>query len=300
MADVRDLLAGTAAEFERCLAALPAGAGPWPTPNDEWDVTALAAHVVDEQWWAPGLLAGRALEDVAGGIPADPLGADPVAACATATRAMLDAAAGVGLDDTVQLSFGPTPAEEYLHQLAADHLVHAWDLARATGGDERLDATLVEQVATWFADREDLYRAGGVIGPAVAVAGDDAQDRLLGAFGRDPSPDDPLAVLVRFNDAFGRQDVDGIMAAMTDDCVFEDTTPPDGGRHEGQAAVRAAWEALFSANPDGVFTTESARVAGTSATYRWVYDWGGGHVRGVDVFRVADGKVAEKLSYVKG
>ena len=25
-----------------------------------------------------------------------------------------------------------------------------------------------------------------------------------------------------------------------------------------------------------------------------------GHVRGVDVFRVRDGKVAEKLSYVKG
>ena len=38
---------------------------------------------------------------------------------------------------------------------------------------------------------------------------------------------------------------------------------------------------------------------------RWRYDWtnadsGRGHVRGVDVFRVRDGKVAEKLSYVKG
>jgi len=300
MTDVRDLLAATAAEFEQRLASLPEGSGPWPTPNDDWDVTALSAHVVDEQHWVPGLLAGRALDEVAPDIPADPLGADPVAACRAATRAMVDAAAGVALDATVHLSFGPTPAEEYLHQVAADHLVHAWDLARATGGDERLDPALVDQVAAWFADREDLYRAGGVIGPAVAVTGDDPQDRLLGAFGRDPSPDDPLAALVRFNDAFGRQDVDGIMAAMTEDCVFEDTSPPDGGRHEGQAAVRAAWEALFAANPDGVFTTEAARVAGSTATYRWVYDWGGGHVRGVDVFRVADGKVAEKLSYVKG
>ena len=33
---------------------------------------------------------------------------------------------------------------------------------------------------------------------------------------------------------------------------------------------------------------------------RWRYEWDGGHVRGVDVFRVRDGKVAEKLSYVKG
>jgi hypothetical protein len=33
---------------------------------------------------------------------------------------------------------------------------------------------------------------------------------------------------------------------------------------------------------------------------RWRYRWDGGHVRGVDVFRVRDGRVAEKCSYVKG
>jgi hypothetical protein len=33
---------------------------------------------------------------------------------------------------------------------------------------------------------------------------------------------------------------------------------------------------------------------------RWRYAWGDGHVRGVDVFRVRGGLVAEKLSYVKG
>ena len=36
----------------------------------------------------------------------------------------------------------------------------------------------------------------------------------------------------RFNDAFNRHDVDGIMSAMTHDCVFENTwPPPDGERH---------------------------------------------------------------------
>ena len=43
------------------------------------------------------------------------------------------------------------------------------------------------------------------------------------------------------------------MAAMTPDCVFEDTAPPDGGRHGGADAVRAAWTTLFGASPDGVF-----------------------------------------------
>jgi len=33
---------------------------------------------------------------------------------------------------------------------------------------------------------------------------------------------------------------------------------------------------------------------------RWLYSWDGGHVRGVDLFTVRDGKVSQKLSYVKG
>ena len=82
---------------------------------------------------------------------------------------------------------------------------------------------------------------------------------------------EPLDIVARFNDAFDGQDLDAVLLLVTDDCVFEDTTPPDGGRHEGKAAVRQAWEQLFA-----------------------------GHVRGVDVFRVAGGLVAEKLSYVKG
>jgi ketosteroid isomerase-like protein len=90
------------------------------------------------------------------------------------------------------------------------------------------------------------------------------------------------------------------MALMTDDVVFEDTSPPDGRRHAGQAAVRAFWEEFFGSSPRTDFVTEEGFVAGDRATYRWRLDWDGGHVRGVDVFRVRDGKVAEKLAYVKG
>lgn len=109
----------------------------------------------------------------------------------------------------------------------------------------------------------------------------------------------------RFNDAIERQDVNAVMAAMTDDCVFENTyPPPDGSRHEGQHAVRAAWREFFDSSPSARFETEEMLVAGDRCVVRWVYHWdsddGAGHVRGVDVFRVRDGKVAEKLSYVKG
>jgi ketosteroid isomerase-like protein len=109
-----------------------------------------------------------------------------------------------------------------------------------------------------------------------------------------------LDVVNAFNEAFNRHDVDAVMALMTDDVVFEDTSPPDGGRHHGQAAVRAAWESFFASSPSAKFTGEEVIEAGGTIVIPWRYDWGDGHIRGIDVFRVRDGKVAEKRSYVKG
>ena len=110
----------------------------------------------------------------------------------------------------------------------------------------------------------------------------------------------------RFLDAFARHDVDGVMAAMTDDCVFENTWPaPDGERHVGQAAVRRFWERFFRETPSAAFETEEVFASGSRCVVRWLFRWRNvdgtaGHVRGVDLLRVRDGKVAEKLSYVKG
>jgi ketosteroid isomerase-like protein len=115
-----------------------------------------------------------------------------------------------------------------------------------------------------------------------------------------------VATIERFNEAFNRHDVDGVMAAMTDDCVFESTAPaPDGVRHEGQVAVRQFWAEFFESSPHAAFETEEMFATGDRCVVRWLYRWTDaagetGHIRGVDVFRVRDGKVAEKLAYVKG
>jgi ketosteroid isomerase-like protein len=113
------------------------------------------------------------------------------------------------------------------------------------------------------------------------------------------------SVIQQFNDAFNRHDVDAIMAVMTDDCIFENTRPaPDGTRYEGQKAVRALWEEFFRNSPQAQFDVEEMFACGERCVVRWVYHWvkagKEGHVRGVDVFRVQGGKVAEKFSYVKG
>jgi len=121
----------------------------------------------------------------------------------------------------------------------------------------------------------------------------------------DQDPAETLAAVERFNEAFNRHDVDAVMAAMTDDCVFVSTTPPAGQRYEGASEVRSAWEEFFAASPTAYFDAEEVFAAGDRCTVRWRYRWQNddgseGSIHGVDVLRVRDGKVAEKFAYVKG
>ena len=111
---------------------------------------------------------------------------------------------------------------------------------------------------------------------------------------------DALAVVERFNEAWNSHDLVAALALTTDDCIFEATGPaPNGARAEGRAELAAAWEPIF-ADTSSHFTTEEAFTAGDRVVARWRYDWVGGHVRGIDLIRVRDGRVAEKLAYVKG
>jgi len=113
------------------------------------------------------------------------------------------------------------------------------------------------------------------------------------------------ATIDRFNEAFNRHNADALAALLTDDTVFEDTSPaPDGRRIQGKQAVVEFWRAWFERNADARFEAEDVIVSANRATVLWVYHkmrngqpW---HLRGVDVFTVKDGKVAAKLAYVKG
>jgi len=159
-----------------------------PTPCTDWDVRALVNHVVGEDRWTAPMFGGATIAEVGDRFDGDLLGDDPAGSAVTAADEAAAAVAESGaIDRIVHLSFGDTPAEEYVRQLLADHLVHGWDLAAATGGATRLDPDVVAAVAEWFADREDLYREGGAIGARFDTDSDDPQDRLIAAFGRDPA-----------------------------------------------------------------------------------------------------------------
>jgi ketosteroid isomerase-like protein len=110
----------------------------------------------------------------------------------------------------------------------------------------------------------------------------------------------PIEVVAAFGAAWAAHDLDATLALITEDCVFDATGPaPDGARHVGPEAIRPVWQAIFD-NVSSHFEAEETFAAGDRVVQRWRYQWDGGHVRGVDVFLVRDGKVAEKLSYVKG
>ncbi len=111
---------------------------------------------------------------------------------------------------------------------------------------------------------------------------------------------------LEFNDAFNRHDVASMMRLMSDDCVFENTTPaPDGTAFSGKEEVTRFWQAFFLESPHAHIKIEEIFGLADRCVMRWRYDWVDsrgeiGYVRGVDIFQVKNGYICEKLSYVKG
>lgn len=158
------------------------------TPCTEWRVRDLVNHLTSEHLWVPWLLRGATLEEVGDRFDGDVLGADPVRRWEEASAASREAFHSPGaLAGSVHTSAGLTPAEEYAEQVTMDLTVHAWDLARGVGADDRLDEDLVARVYRDVEPQADAWRVPGVFGPRVRVA-DTAplQDRLMGLLGREP------------------------------------------------------------------------------------------------------------------
>ena len=173
-------------EFDRRVRAVRPDQWQDPTPCTEWDVRALVDHLVVEQLWAPLLLEGATIADVGDRFDGDQLGDDPVAAWESAAAAAREAFATPGaLRRSVELSYGHRPADEYCHEMTMDLTVHAWDLARGIGADERLDEELVHDVLGFIEPRVEELVGTGLFAPPVAVGeGADAQTRLLALLGR--------------------------------------------------------------------------------------------------------------------
>jgi uncharacterized protein (TIGR03086 family) len=164
--------------------------GDWSasTPCTDWDVRTLVNHVAGEDRWTKPLVDGKTIADVGDAFDGDLLGDDPKSsAMAAADEALTSVAERLPAGGKVHLSYGDEDIEEYISQLVADHLIHGWDLAVATGQQRGLDADLVAEVAAWFRNREEIYRSSGAIAarPEQTSPGNPQADLLI-AFGRNP------------------------------------------------------------------------------------------------------------------
>lgn len=165
--------------------------GSWdrPTPCAEWDVRDLVEHNVRENYWAEQLLAGRTIEEVGDRFAGDLLGDDPVEDYDDSARRAREAAAREGaLNRDVHVSYGPIPGAAFLEHRWIDLVVHAWDLAVATGQDPQVPEDLAAEAERIMRSQEEMVRASGVFSDAVEV-GDDAPtiERLVAFLGRDPA-----------------------------------------------------------------------------------------------------------------
>ena len=155
-----------------------------PTPDTDWTVRDLVAHVVEEQQWVPHLLAGRSLEQARASI--DALRDDLAGEWALYSLAATSAWRSTPSDARVQLSYDTVTADEYLREQVADVTIHTWDLARAVGADESIDDELVRAVWSVFEPQKDTLEASGLFASPVPVADDASlQTRLLAITGRD-------------------------------------------------------------------------------------------------------------------
>lgn len=118
--------------------------------------------------------------------------------------------------------------------------------------------------------------------------------------------EEAIRVVINFNEAFNRHDIEGMMQLMSDDCVFENTNPaPNGTTYSGKETVTQFWQNFFRESPHAHIEIEEIFGMGKRCVMRWIYNWEDetgkkGHVRGVDIFQVREGLITEKFSYVKG
>jgi len=155
-----------------------------PAPVDGWVARDVVRHLTE---WFPGFLSSGAGIDLPHGPSVDE---DPVAAWqvhSDGVQAVLDD------PETAHRRFTDRHTGDLALDVAidrfytADVFMHTWDLARATGQDDRLDPDFSAQLLDAMAQMEDAMRSSGQYGPRVEVPADaDVHIRLMAFVGRNP------------------------------------------------------------------------------------------------------------------
>lgn len=182
MTEISDRFATVAGGLSDRVEHVAAAAWDGPSPCGEWSARDVLRHIVGNAAHFLALAGAPLPDDVSVDV-------DPARAWALA-RAGLQAALEDPRTATSELDgpAGRSTLEQAIAQFGiGDVLVHTWDLARATGGDETLDPEEVRRLLASMLPRDETMRQSGNFGPRVEVPeGADEQTGLLAFTGRRP------------------------------------------------------------------------------------------------------------------
>ncbi len=146
------------------------------TPCEQWDARALINHMCDSQQYFISKARG---EDAS--MPAEPpdlIGSDPVLTYNSYAIATLEAYRDPDVQEKEAMGLGLT---------FVDQLVHAWDLAKATGQDTTMPPKLAEAAFELIDGQMPADKRGDMFKAEIATAPNvPAQDKLLAYTGRNP------------------------------------------------------------------------------------------------------------------
>ena len=185
MSEVVDRYIRLADQFGARVEAAPDDAWENQSPCENWKARDVVKHVVETQRRMVWRINGSEGEPDPVSDDADPkqVWAESYAEAKAALQqpdAMAKTVPGPGGNDM--------PLEMAVGRIyASDVLIHTWDLARAVGGDERLDADAVAQAFKGLEPMDAMIRQNNVFGPKVEPPeGADEQTRFLCFVGRKP------------------------------------------------------------------------------------------------------------------
>jgi uncharacterized protein (TIGR03086 family) len=180
MSEVSKRYVRIAAALDRRVRAVPDDAWMLPSPCTEWSVRDLVAHVV--------AVHRRVVAGLDASTPPPPATDLDLVGAWTAATAELNAALADPERAAAPVAgrFAPMPLEDMIGRLlCSDTLVHTWDLARATGQDERLDPAGVSYAFATLLPNDAAIRGPGSFGPKIDPPPDaDEQTRFLCFLGR--------------------------------------------------------------------------------------------------------------------
>ncbi|MEO5839059.1 MAG: TIGR03086 family metal-binding protein [Acidimicrobiales bacterium] len=183
MSEISDRYRKIAGQFTQRVQSVPAEAWDNPAPCDGWVARDVVRHLVE---WVPGFFHDCADLTFSAAPSVDD---DPVAAW----HALNDTLQAAVDDPEVaarqfEMRMGTYRIDDAIATFCVgDILVHTWDLARATGLDESLDATEVHRMLDGIDSMDEAMRNSGHYGARVIVPDDaDEQTKLIAFTGRQP------------------------------------------------------------------------------------------------------------------